>query len=281
MEFEKPLYQNLTKKEHKTIIPIGSWVSCPSCHKELLKDKLKEELSICSECGYHFRIGVKERIKYTIDEGSFKEMFSDIISEDPLNFSANNISYKKKIKETKEKLKENEAITIGESKINGKKIILGIMNFSFMGGSLGSAMGEKIYRAMLHSIKKKTPFVLFSSSGGARMQEGALSLMQMAKTCAGLKQMKDAKVPFISILTDPTMGGVTASFASLGDVILAEKGAMIGFAGKRVIEQTIKEKLPNEFQKAEFLQEKGFVDMVVTRREMKDKLENLLNFFSN
>lgn len=281
MKFEKPLYQNLTKKENANIIPIGSWVSCNLCHKELLKDKLKEELSICSECGYHFRIGVKERIEHTADKGSFKEMFANIISEDPLNFSANGVPYKKKIKETKEKLKQNEAISIGEAKINSKKVILGIMNFSFMGGSLGSAMGEKIYRAMLHSIKKKTPFVLFSSSGGARMQEGALSLMQMAKTCAGLKQMKDAKVPFISILTDPTMGGVTASFASLGDVILAEKGAMIGFAGKRVIEQTIKEKLPKEFQKAEFLQEKGFVDIVVTRYEIKDKLENLLNFFSN
>lgn len=281
MEFKKPLYQNVIRKDNKSTIPIGSWVKCNSCHKELLMAKLTEELSICSECNYHFRIGVKYRIEYTTDENSFKEMFQDIVSDDPLNFSANKISYKKKIKETIEKLNQNEAITLGEAKINKKKVVLAIMNFSFMGGSLGSAMGERIYRGMLHAIKKKLPLIIFSSSGGARMQEGVLSLMQMAKTCAGLKQMKDAKVPFISVLTDPTMGGVTASFASLGDIILAEKGAMIGFAGKRVIEQTIKEKLPNEFQTAEFLQEKGFVDLVVSRRDLKQKLSNLLDFFSH
>ena len=281
MEFQKPLYQNVIRKDNKSTIPVGSWVKCNSCHKELLMAKLTEELSICSECGYHFRVGVKYRIEYTTDKNSFKEMFQDIVSDDPLNFSANQISYKKKIKETIEKLNQNEAITVGEAKINKKKVVLAIMNFSFMGGSLGSAMGERIYRGMLHAIKKKLPLIIFSSSGGARMQEGVLSLMQMAKTCAGLKQMKDAKVPFISVLTDPTMGGVTASFASLGDIILAEKGAMIGFAGKRVIEQTIKEKLPDEFQTAEFLQEKGFVDLVVSRSDLKQKLSNLLDFFSH
>ena len=277
--FNKPKYQNV-KEVRENIIPKGSWIACLSCKKQLLVKILEQSLYVC-DCGHHFRVSPDTRIAITLDDGSFEELFADISSADPLSFKDAKGSYSQKIKDVKSKLNVNEGVAVGTGKIHKHNVVVAIMDFRYLGGSMGSAVGEKIYQAMLHACQKKTPLIIFSSSGGARMHEGILSLMQMAKSCAGLKQMADKKVPFISVLTDPTMGGVTASFASLGDIIIAEPEAMIGFAGKRVIEQTINEKLPETFQTAEFLLKNGFIDCIFTRKEMREKLAKILSFFKN
>jgi acetyl-CoA carboxylase carboxyl transferase subunit beta len=233
---------------------------------------------MCTKCGYHFRIGSEEFISIILDEGSFVETDKNVKSVDALKFTDSK-SYEIRLKENYNKTELNEAITIGYGKISSKTVSFGCMNFSFIGGSMGAVVGEKFYRAAKYSLTNKAPLVVVSATGGARMQEAAISLMQMAKTSAILASLEEAKIPYISILTDPTTGGVSASFGMLGDIIIAEPNALIGFAGPRVIEQTIKRKLPQGFQRAEFVLEHGFVDMVVKRNDLKSTLSNLIEWF--
>ncbi|MEJ2663541.1 MAG: acetyl-CoA carboxylase, carboxyltransferase subunit beta [Spirochaetia bacterium] len=250
---------------------------CPACHKHLSPDELESSLFVCPACDHHFRLSPWERIKFTADGGVFHEFCSDIESFNPLGFP----DYEQKLASSKKKSGLNEAIVTGLCRIEGNDVVLGIMAFQFMGGSMGSAVGEKVTRAMLMGARKKIPVIIFTASGGARMQEGILSLMQMAKTSAAAAVLEESKVPFFIVLTDPTSGGVTASYAMLGDVILAEPAALVGFAGRRVIEGTIRQKLPENFQMAEFQQEKGFVDTIVHRKELRKTLGILIKTHTN
>lgn len=263
-----------TKQERldkKVKIPEGLWVKCGNCKEIVYKREVEKNLKICPKCNYHFRISAKERIELMVDEGSFTELHPDITSGDPLSFT-DTLSYKERLAENQEKSGLRDAIITGEALINGYNTCIAVMDFSFLGGSMGSTVGEKITRAAELALDKKTPFITVTSSGGARMQEGIFSLMQMAKTSAAIGRLKDAAIPYISILSDPTFGGVTASFAMLGDVIIAEPRSLIGFAGPRVIEQTIKQQLPDDFQRAEFLLDHGMIDMVVDRKNLKETL---------
>lgn len=267
-----------TKQERpdkKIKIPEGLWVKCGNCKEIVYKREVEKNLKICPKCNYHFRISAKERIELMVDEGSFTEINPDITSGDPLNFT-DTMSYKERLAENQEKSGLKDAIITGEALINGYNACIAVMDFSFLGGSMGSTVGEKITRAAELSLDKKVPFITVTSSGGARMQEGIFSLMQMAKSSAAIGRLKDAAIPYISILSDPTFGGVTASFAMLGDVIIAEPRSLIGFAGPRVIEQTIKQQLPDDFQRAEFLLEHGMIDMVVDRKNLKETLSTVI-----
>ena len=279
--FNKPKYKNVKTKMDTDFISQEAWLKCQECDLQIFHKEIENNLHMCKKCGYHFRISAKQRIKLLIDPSTFKEHFPNITTLNPLDFTDAKENYRDKIKKNIKKNKINECVIVGMGDVNKQKIILAVMDFNFMGGSMGSAVGEKIYQATQLSLKKKVPLVIVSSSGGARMQEGILSLMQMGKTCAGLEQMEKENIPFISILTDPTMGGVTASFASLGDIIIAEPKAIIGFAGPRVIEQTIKQKLPKGFQRSEFLLQHGFIDCIVTRDNLKETLTNFLVFFKH
>jgi acetyl-CoA carboxylase carboxyl transferase subunit beta len=261
-------------------IPGDLWIKCPSCGSVLYNKELEGNLKVCLSCSYHFRLSAAERIGLTVDENSFKEFNESITSKDFLNFTDLK-PYKDRIKESEEKSGIKDAIVTGEAKIEGLPLIISVMDFSYMGGSMGSVVGEKFTRAAEKALSLKVPFVVFSASGGARMQEGIMSLMQMAKTSAILSKLSDAHVPYIVVLTDPTTGGTTASFAMLGDIHIAEKGALIAFAGPRVIEQTIRQKLPKGFQKAEYLEEHGFVDMVLPRQDIKVYLARILKLFSS
>ena len=251
---------------------VGKWVKCSNCKEILYKEEVKNNFSICPNCGKYFRISARRRIKQIIDEGTFEELDENMQTSDMLNFEG----YKSKIKVLQEKTKISEAVKTGIGKINGIKVAIGAMDSNFFMGSMGSVVGEKICKLVERAIQDKLPVVLFCVSGGARMQEGMISLMQMAKTSAAISKLDEAGLLYISVLTDPTTGGVTASFASLGDIILAEPGALIGFAGPRVIEQTIKQKLPEGFQSAEFLLENCFIDKIVERKEMKQTLYEIL-----
>lgn len=251
---------------------VGKWLKCSNCKEILYKEDVKDNYSVCPNCGKHFRISARRRIKQIIDDGTFEELDEDMQTSDMLNFEG----YKDKIKLLQEKTKIQEAIKTGIGEINGEKVAIGVMDSNFFMGSMGSVVGEKICRLVERAIQYKLPVILFCVSGGARMQEGMISLMQMAKTSAAIAKLGEAGLLYISVLTDPTTGGVTASFASLGDIILAEPGALIGFAGPRVIEQTIKQKLPDGFQSAEFLLEHGFIDKIVNRKEMKETLYKIL-----
>lgn len=262
-------------KEKKIRIPEGFWAKCNNCNEIIIRKEIERNLNVCPKCNYHFRIPSKAWIEILCDAGSFVELFANIESADPLNFRDSK-SYKDRLKEAKEKLKMNEAVITGEAKIDGISVSVGILEFDFMGGSMGSVVGEKITRLIERSLELNKPLIIVSSSGGARMQESILSLMQMAKTSAALALLKKKGIPYISIMTDPTTGGVAASFAFLGDIIIAEPKALIGFAGPRVIEQTIKQKLPEGFQRAEFLLEHGFIDMIVERRQMKSVVSKIL-----
>lgn len=253
---------------------IGKWMKCDNCKEILYKEEVHKNLSVCPNCGKHFRLSARRRIKQIIDEGTFEELDEYMQTTDPLNFEG----YTKKIEIIHEKTKINEAVMTGIGKINGIKTAIAVMDGNFMMGSMGSVVGEKITRCIEHAINQKLPIIIFCVSGGARMQEGIISLMQMAKTSAALKKLSEAGQLYISVLTDPTTGGVTASFASLGDIILAEPDALIGFAGPRVIEQTIKQKLPEGFQKSEFLLEHGFIDKIIQRNKMKQTLAKILEF---
>lgn len=255
----------VSKKE----IPKGLWTKCRKCEQIIFQKELEENLKICPKCGYYFRLNPRERIKQLFEENSFVEYDSDLVSKDYLNFPG----YAKKLSTNH----SCDAVVTGEGKIGDHGVVLGVMNFECMGGSMGSVVGEKIARAIEKAVKKKLPVIIVSSSGGARMQEGILSLMQMAKTSAALSMLSESGIPFISVLTDPTTGGVAASFAMLGDVIVAEPKALIGFAGPRVIEQTLRQKLPDGFQMSEFLINHGMVDIIAERRDLKAALIKLLN----
>ena len=263
-----------------TKIEIASgWMKCPGCAGIVFSREIERNMSVCTTCGYHFRISARRRIEITIDDGSFSELFSELASNDPLTF-VDKKPYPLRISEAREKSGEEEAVVTGVGSILGYKVILSVMDFEFMGGSMGSVVGEKITRAVECALDVRVPFISFSASGGARMQEGLISLMQMAKTTAALTRLKEAAIPYISVLTDPTTGGVAASFGMLGDIIIAEPGAIIGFAGRRVIEQTINEKPPEDFQKAEELLKNGMVDMIVERKFLKLTLKRLLAYLS-
>lgn len=251
---------------------IGKWVKCDNCKEIIYKEDFHNNLSVCPNCGKHFRLSARRRIKQIADEGTFKEIGSDILTKDPLHFEG----YLKKVESLKEKTKIKEAVKCGTCEIEGQKVVLGVMDGNFLMGSMGSAVGERITLAIETAIKKKLPLIMFCVSGGARMQEGIVSLMQMAKTSSAIAKLNEHGLLYISVLTDPTTGGVTASFASLGDIILAEPNALIGFAGPRVIEQTIKQKLPEGFQRSEFLLEHGFIDKIVERKDMKETLAKLI-----
>jgi len=259
----------------KVKIPEGLWVKCDNCKEIIYRKEVEKNFKVCPKCDYHFRISASERLPYLVDEGSFVEVEDGLSPKDFLNFK----DYKDKLKNSRKKTGLKDAVISGEAKIGGKPVSLVVMDFDFMGGSMGSVVGEKITRAIERAIEKRTPFVSVASSGGARMQEGILSLMQMAKTSAAAARLGEAGLPFISVLTDPTFGGVTASFAMLGDIIIAEPKSLIGFAGPRVIEQTIKQQLPAGFQRAEFQQEHGMIDAIVPRREMRVTLGKILDFF--
>ena len=267
------------KDPEKKTIPDGLWDKCPSCNEIIYKPELEKKLSVCHHCNHHFRILPDAYVSLLLDEGTFASYFDNLMPKDFLDFKANK-GYQDQINAAKTKTGENDAIRVYDGKMNGIGVILSIMNFSFIGGSMGSVVGEAVSRSIVMAGEKKLPFILICSSGGARMQEGAISLMQLAKTSTQLAKFSKNGGLFIPILTDPTTGGVTASFGMLGDVILAEPGALIGFAGPRVIKQTIGQDLPKGFQRSEFLLEKGFIDHIVDRKNMKDKVTLLINLLS-
>ena len=255
------------------------WTKCPSCGEYIYREELERSRFVCPTCSHHFSIGSLKYLEQLIDNGQgYTELNADLTSVDPLNFEAQK-KYADQLIAARKKTGLKEAVVTVVGRLDGYMVVLGVMDFSFIGGSMGSAVGEKVSRAIDYARGHRHPLIIVSSSGGARMQEAALSLMQMAKTSAKLSLYAQSGGLFISVLTDPTTGGVTASYAMLGDIILAEPGALIGFAGERVIKQTIGQELPDGFQRAEFLLEKGFVDQIVHRREMKDSLANIIGFF--
>ena len=264
------------KPENKPYIPDELWVKCPVCKNVMLSSDLEDNYKVCLKCGYHFRIPARQRIEMTVDEGTFEEFDKDMMSANIIDFP----EYTRKLKNAKINSGENESVITGICEIGGQKTVLAVMNSQFMMGSMGTVTGEKITKAFEYATQNRLPVVIFTVSGGARMQEGILSLMQMAKTSGAVKLHSDKGLLYITVLTDPTTGGVTASFAMEGDIIISEPHALIGFAGPRVIEQTIRQKLPKDFQSAEFLLEKGFVDAVVERKDMKDTLAKLLKLHS-
>ena len=264
--------------DKKLSMPEGLWIKCTSCGEILYRKEVARSLNVCPNCNYHFRISALERIGLLVDEGSFEELFSDVVSANPLKFRDEK-DYDERLAEACRKSAMKEAVICGQAKITGQRIVLAVMDFAFMGGSMGSAVGEKITRAIERAIEQRAGLIIISASGGARMQEGLFSLMQMAKTTAALARLSEAGLLYISILTDPTTGGVTASYAMLGDVILAEPKALVGFAGPRVIEQTIRQKLPEGFQRSEYLLKHGMVDMIVERKHLRDTLALLLQWF--
>ena len=267
------------KEREKKSLPDGLWAKCPSCSEVLYKPELEKNLSVCHHCQHHFRVPNSLYVDLLLDKGSENLLFGDLFPYDFLEFSAVK-KYSEQIKDAYIKTGEKDAINIFEGKLDGKDICLGIMNFNFIGGSMGSVVGETVSRAIKHAGLNKLPLIMICASGGARMQEGAISLLQLAKTSSWLAKFSRDGGLYIPILTDPTTGGVTASFGMLGDVILAEPGALIGFAGPRVIKQTIGENLPEGFQRSEFLQEKGFIDHIVHRSEMKNKLALFIELLS-
>jgi acetyl-CoA carboxylase carboxyl transferase subunit beta len=276
LKFEREEQPAIAKKEETA----SHWVKCPSCEGLMFFKEVENQNNVCPKCNFHMRIGAKKRIELICDENSFVECDGDLVPTDPLNF-VDKKSYKKRLEEAYQKSGRTSSVVSGECTINKLPTQLVVFDFAFMGGSLGSVEGEKIVRAVNRSLEKREPLIIVSASGGARMQESTFSLMQMAKTSAALKKLDSAKIPYISVLTDPTMGGVSASFAFLGDIIIAEPGALVGFAGARVIKQTIGGNLPDGFQTAEFLLKHGSIDMIVDRNEMKKTLSDLLRIMQN
>ena len=266
--------QAVNKKKSNVDIPVGKWIKCEACKEILYKDTLRENLHICPNCGHYFRMHIGRRLEMIIDEGTYTRFDLSLDTTNPLNLE----DYPKKLKSLREKTGLEEAVSCGTGDINGEKVVICVMDSGFLMGSMGVVVGEKITYAIEQAIEQRLPLIIFSVSGGARMQEGIMSLMQMAKTTAALTKLDKEGLLYISVLTDPTYGGVTASFASLGDIILAEPKAMIGFAGPRVIEQTIGEELPEGFQTAEFLLEHGFIDKIVERKDLKETIYKLIKF---
>lgn len=273
ISFDRDSKEQATKKDAPS-----HWIKCPECSSLMFFKEVENQDNICPKCNFHMRIGAKRRIEILTDDGSFVEFDENLKPNDPLKF-VDKTSYKKRVEVALKKTGRTSSVVSGECEINKTPVQIVVFDFSFMGGSLGSVEGEKIVRAVNRAIEKEQGLIIVSASGGARMQESTFALMQMAKTSAALKRLDHAKLPYISILTDPTMGGVSASFAFLGDIIMAEPGALIGFAGQRVIKQTIGADLPEGFQRAEFLLEKGSIDMVVNRADMKQTLSDLLTMF--
>ena len=270
----------ITTTQEKKEAPDGIWNKCPNCKKPLHYSEQVENNYVCHYCGYHIRIGSKEYFSILFDNNEFTELFPDMVSADPLNF-VDTKKYTDRLEESKNKTGLKDAIRAAYGKIEGQDIVIACMDFAFIGGSMGSVVGEKIARSIDYCIEHRVPFLMISKSGGARMMEAAYSLMQMAKTSAKLALLAQAKLPYISLLTDPTTGGVTASYAMLGDINVSEPGALIGFAGPRVIKETIKKDLPKGFQTAEFVLEHGFLDFIVDRRKMKERLGVFIKMIYN
>ena len=279
MAWFKRSKENIASDTQKKELPDGLWEKCPGCGEIIHKKQLEADLWTCLKCNYHFRIGSVEYIQILLDKGSFKELFKKMKSADPLGF-VDTKKYTDRISNTIKNSGLYDAVRIGTGKIYDKQVAFGCMDFKFIGGSMGSVVGEKLSRVIDKAYQNKIPLIIISQSGGARMMEGAYSLMQLAKTSARLARLADAKVPYISILTDPTTGGTTASYAMLGDINIAEPDALIGFAGPRVIKQTIGKDLPKGFQRSEFLMEKGFVDSVIPRQQMKETISKLIDVMS-
>lgn len=270
---DKPKIKVQTTKKDS----FSGWLKCTHCHELIHTNELTQNLNCCPKCDYHYRLSCEERLNLLADPNTFQEMFQELKPTDPLHF-VDTESYETRLEKAREQSGRSEAVLVGICFLQGKKIALGIMDFKFMAGSMGSVVGERITRLIEHACLEKIPLVLVSTSGGARMQESILSLMQMAKTSAALARLHSAKIPYLSILTNPTSGGVTASFASLGDLIIAEPDALICFAGPRVIEQTMRHQLPKDAQKSEFLLKHGMIDCIVRRHELKAKVSSLLDF---
>lgn len=258
----------------------SGWIKCTHCQELIHTNELEQNNNCCPKCDYHYRLSADERIKAIADADTFEEMFADLLPTDALQF-VDTEPYTERLAKAKEKSGLDEAVVVGTCAIEGKKVALGVFDFNFMGGSMGSVVGERLTRLIEHAIEKRLPVIIFSTSGGARMQESILSLMQMAKTSAALAKLDEAGLPYISVMTNPTTGGVTASFASLGDIIIAEPNALICFAGPRVIEQTIGHKLPEGAQKSEFLLQHGMIDCIVKRRDLKNKLAEFVDFLTD
>jgi acetyl-CoA carboxylase carboxyl transferase subunit beta len=275
---EKKPIENPTPVEERRVRTEGMWTKCGSCRAIIWKKDLEANWEVCSKCDHHFRLSARKRLELLLDDEPWTELDSELASSDPLHFTDTK-PYAQRLKDAQHKLGMNDAILTAEGHLNGRPVICCSMEFSFIGGSMGAVVGEKVARAIERSLARKIPLIIVSCSGGARMMEGVVSLMQLAKVSAALALLDEAGLPFISILTDPTTGGVTASYAMLGDLNIAEPGALIGFAGPRVIEQTIRQKLPEGFQTAEFLLEHGFLDAVVPRKELKPYISQALNFF--
>ncbi len=271
-----PIINSPEKKE----IPEGVWQKCTGCEMTLYQQELEKNLSVCPQCGHHLRIHARKRVQMFLDENNQIEVAKNLESIDPLNFK-DKIKYKDRLVNAKKKSQEKDALIVVEGQLKTKPVVVAVFEFSFMGGSMGSVVGEKFVRGVNRAIELNAPFICFSASGGARMQEGLFSLMQMAKTSLSLRFLADKKIPFISVLTDPTMGGVSASFAMLGDINIAEPNALIGFAGPRVIKQTVQADLPEGFQRSEFLLEKGTVDLIVERKDLRDKIHTLVTTLHN
>ena len=268
-----------SSKSKKSKIPDGVWTSCPSCESALYKPELLKTLYVCPKCDHHLRIGARTRFNIFFDNGNFTEIASNIETNDPLNFKDIK-AYPSRIKEAKKNTGESEALLVGFGKLDGRLITAAAFEFKFMGGSMGSVVGEKFVQGIQQAIETNTPFICFSTSGGARMQESMVSLMQMAKTSAAIQKLKSNKLPYISVMVDPIFGGVSASLAMLGDINIAEPKAFVGFAGRRVIEQTVRVELPEDFQKSEFLLEHGAIDMIVHRSEIRTKIIGILDKIS-
>lgn len=280
--FQKLLPPKIKHKEGedtKKNVPEGLWHKCPECQAVLYHSDLDENFSVCPKCDYHHRITARTRLDGLLDGAGRFEIGAEVLPVDTLKFKDQK-KYSERLGASKKATGEDDALVVMQGNIHGVPVVVAAFEFSFMGGSMGSVVGERFVRGVQVAIEQQCPFVCFAASGGARMQEGLLSLMQMAKTCAALTQLSQEKLPFISVLTDPTMGGVSASFAFMGDVVIAEPGALIGFAGARVIQQTVRETLPDGFQRAEFLLDHGAVDMIIDRREMKNQLATLITLLT-
>ena len=280
--FQKMLPPKINRHEGevgKKNVPEGLWFKCPSCQAVLYYTDLEKNLDVCPTCGHHHRIGARERLNALLDGEERYEIGAEVQPVDTLKFKDQK-KYSDRLIASQKNTGEDDALVVMQGSVQGVPLVAAVFEFNFMGGSMGSVVGERFVRGVQVALEQRCPFICFAASGGARMQEGLLSLMQMAKTCAALTQLAQEKVPFISVLTDPTMGGVSASFAFMGDVVIAEPGALIGFAGARVIQQTVRETLPDGFQRAEFLLEHGAVDMIVDRREMRNQLATLITLLT-
>ena len=274
--FEKLIPSRISTFNRKRVVPEGVWIKCPKCDAQLYRAELERNLKVCPKCNYHMRITARNRLNYFFDEGTSQELFNNIESIDPLKFRDTK-KYRDRVSLAQKKTSEKEALMVMSGKVLDIELMACAFEFQFMGGSMGSVVGERFYQAINHCIESQMPLVSFACSGGARMQEGLFSLFQMAKTAAAITKLDASKLPYVSVLTDPTTGGVSASLAMLGDINIAEPKALIGFAGPRVIEQTVGQKLPEGFQRSEFLLEHGAIDMIVDRREMREQIASLIS----